>query len=74
MNALRFLGALLLGLLLVAGSLALGLFLLLEGNPEAQAALWEAVRARPMVPLFTGLLLLGALSSSSTRPSWATWP
>ena len=62
MNALRFLGALLLGLLLVAGSLALGLFLLLEGNPEAQAALWEAVRARPMVPLFTGLLLLGALS------------
>jgi len=27
MNALRFLGALLLGLLLVAGSLALGLFL-----------------------------------------------
>ena len=39
MNALRFLGALLLGLLLVAGSLALGLFLLLEGNPEAQAAL-----------------------------------
>ena len=62
MNALRFLGALLLGLLLVAGSLALGLFLLLEGTPEAQAALWEAVRARPMVPLFTGLLLLGALS------------
>lgn len=62
MNALRFLGALLLGLLLVAGSLALGLFLLLEGNPEAQTALREAVRARPMVPLFTGLLLLGALS------------
>lgn len=63
-EALRFLGALLLGLLLVGGTVALGFFLLLQGEDALVREFLRLVQARIPALLFVGflfILVLGAL-------------
>ncbi len=62
-NALRFLGALLLGLLLLGGAVGLGLFLLLQGEEALARELSRLARERLPLLLFALLLFLMVLAA-----------
>ncbi|WP_240695325.1 hypothetical protein [Thermus caldilimi] len=59
----RFLGALLLGLLLVGGTVGLGLFLLLQGEEGLREELLRLVQAKLPVLLFVGFLFTLVLAA-----------
>jgi DNA polymerase-3 subunit epsilon len=61
-DLLRFLGALLVGALLMGGSLALGLFLLLQGEEALKEALLQVARAKAPLLLLLLFLFLGVLA------------
>ncbi|GAA6747371.1 3'-5' exonuclease [Thermus brockianus] len=62
-EALRFLGALLLGLLLVGGTVGAGLFLLLQGEEELARELLRVAQEKAFLLLFLGLLFALVLAA-----------